>query len=277
IEVVRSKKGVSLSQRKYVLDLLSETVMLGSKPVDIPIDPYKKFGVDDGSPLKDVHRYRSLIGKLIYLTVTRPGISFAVGVLSQFMQAPQKAHWDAAIRILRYLKSAPGKGLIYRPNRHMDLVAYSDADWAGSASDRRSTTSYCTFVGGNLVLWRSKKQTTVARSSAEIEYRAMAHTIAELMWLRSLFLEMGVLVSKPMKMFCDNQAAIYIASNPVYHKRTKHIEVDCHFVRDVVMKKLVETPFVSSSDQLANVLTKSLSAPNFRMCCNKLSMGDLYA
>ncbi|GAV89139.1 hypothetical protein CFOL_v3_32558 [Cephalotus follicularis] len=205
----------------------------------------------------------SLIGKLIYLiTVTRPDISFAVGVLSQFMQAPQKAHWDAAIRILRYLKSAPGKGLIYRPNRHMDLVAYSDADWAGSASDRRSTTGYCTFVGGNLVSWRSKKQTTVARSSDEAKYRAMA----ELMWLRSLLLKMGLLVSKPMKMFCYNQAAIYIASNPVYHERTKHIEVDCHFVRDVVMKKLVETPFVSPSGQLADVLTKSLFAPNVRMC-----------
>ncbi|GAV86084.1 hypothetical protein CFOL_v3_29517 [Cephalotus follicularis] len=239
--------------------------MLGCKPVDIPMDPHQKFGIDDGSPLTDVHQYRSLIGKFLYLNVTRPDISFAVGVLSQFMQAPQKTHWDAAIRILRYLKSAHRKGLIYRPNQHMDLVAYSDADWAGLASDRRSTTGYCTFVGGNLVSWRSKKQTTVARSSAEAEYRAMAHTTAELMWLRSLLLEMGLLVSKPIKMFCDNQAAIYIASNPVYHEPTKHIEVDCHFVRDAVMKKLVETPFVSSSGQLVDVLTKSLFAPNFRM------------
>ncbi|GAV64806.1 hypothetical protein CFOL_v3_08321 [Cephalotus follicularis] len=193
------------------------------------------------------------------------------------MQAPQKAHWDAAIRILRYLKSAPGKGLIYRPNRHMDLVAYSDADWAGSASDQRSTTGYCTFVGGNLVWWHSKKQTTIARSSAKAEYREMAHSTAELMWLRSLLLEMGLLVSKPMKIFCDNQTVICITSNPVYHERTKHIEVDCHFVRDAVMKKLVETPFVSSSGQLTDVLTKSLFAHNFRLCCNKLSMGDLYA
>ncbi|GAV62321.1 LOW QUALITY PROTEIN: hypothetical protein CFOL_v3_05845 [Cephalotus follicularis] len=251
--------------------------MLGCKPVDIPMDPNQKFGIDDGSPLTDVHQYRSLIGKLIYLTVTRPDISFAVGVLSQFMQAPQKAHWDADIRILRYLKSVPGKGLIYRPNRHMDLVAYSDVDWAGSASDHRSTTGYCTFVGGNLVSWRSKKQTTVARSSTVTPRgTGVTHTTAELMWLRSLLLEMGLLVSKPMKMFCDNQTVIYIASNPVYHERTKH-EVDCHFVRDAVMKKLVETPFVSSSGQLADVLTKSLFAPNFRMCCNKLSMGDLYA
>ncbi|GAV70377.1 hypothetical protein CFOL_v3_13875 [Cephalotus follicularis] len=131
--------------------------MLGCKPVDIPMDPHQKFGIDDGSPLTDIHQYRGLIKKLIYLTVTRPDISFAVGVLSQFMQARQKAHWDAGIRILRYLKSAPGKGLIYHPNRHMDLVAYSDADWAGSTSDRWSTMGYCTFVGCNLVSWRNKK------------------------------------------------------------------------------------------------------------------------
>ncbi|XP_042485628.1 uncharacterized mitochondrial protein AtMg00810-like [Macadamia integrifolia] len=131
--------------------------MLASKPVDIPMDPHQKFGVDDGEPLQDIHQYRSLIGKLIYLTVTRPDISYAVGVPSQFMQSPQKAHWEAIVRVLRYLKRAAGKGLVYRPNRHMDLVGYSDADWAGSASDRRSTTGYCTFVGGNLITWRSKK------------------------------------------------------------------------------------------------------------------------
>ncbi|XP_043700429.1 uncharacterized protein LOC122651179 [Telopea speciosissima] len=152
IEVIRSKKGISLSQRKYVLDLLTDSGMLAAKPLDIPMDPDKKFGNDDGQPLKEVHSYRSLIGKLIYLSVTRPDISFVVRVLSQFMQSPCKSHWDAAIRVLRYLKGAPGKGLIYRPKRHMELVAYSNADWAGSASDRRSTTGYCTFVGGNLVM-----------------------------------------------------------------------------------------------------------------------------
>ncbi|XP_043714627.1 uncharacterized mitochondrial protein AtMg00810-like [Telopea speciosissima] len=115
------------------------------------MDPNHKFGSDDGEGLKDVHSYRSLIGNLLYLIVTRLDISYASGVLSQFMQSPCKSHWDAAIRILRYLKGGPGKGLIYRPNKHMELVAYSNADWVGSASDRRSTTGYCTFVGGNLV------------------------------------------------------------------------------------------------------------------------------
>ncbi|XP_042486921.1 uncharacterized mitochondrial protein AtMg00810-like [Macadamia integrifolia] len=157
IEVIRCKKGISLSQRKYVLYLLSNTGMLASKPIDIPMDPHQRFEVNDGEPLQDVHQYKSLIGKLIHLTVTRYDISYAVGVLSQFMQSPQKAYWDAVVRALRYLKGAPGKWLIYRPNWHMELVDYSDSDRAGSASDRRSITGYCTFVGGNLVTWYSKK------------------------------------------------------------------------------------------------------------------------
>ncbi|GAV59104.1 hypothetical protein CFOL_v3_02637, partial [Cephalotus follicularis] len=284
IEVVKSKKGVSLSQRKYVLDLLSEAGMLGSKPVDIPMDPHQKFGINDGSPLKDVHQYRSLIGKLIYLTVTRPDISFAVGVLSQFMQAPQKAHWDAAIRILRYLKSAPRKGLIYRPNWHMDLVAYSDADWAGLASDRRSTIGYCTFVGGNLVSWRSKKQTNVARSSAEAEYRAMAYeyramanVTCELIWIRQLLSEFGFGDPSPMQLWCDNQASVHIASNPVFHERTKHIEVDCHFISEKLQQKLISTNFVRTAEQLADVFTKSLGSGRIKTICNKLGMYDMYA
>ncbi|GAV70402.1 LOW QUALITY PROTEIN: hypothetical protein CFOL_v3_13900, partial [Cephalotus follicularis] len=271
-EVAHSNKGISLSQRKYTLDLLQETGMLECKPADTQLEPNSHLKNKEGEPV-DKGSYRRLVGRLIYLTHTRPDIAFIVSVVSQYMHDPHSSHLKAVYRILRYLKSSLLRVI---SNRHMDLVAYSDADWAGSAIDRRSTTGYCTFVGGNLVSWRSKKQTTVARSSAEAEYRAMACG-AELMWLRSLLLEMGLLVSKPMKMFCDNQAVIYIASNPVYHERTKHIEVDCHFVRDAVMKKLVETPFVSSSGQLADVLTKSLFAPNFRMCCNKLSMGDLYA
>ncbi|XP_043705291.1 uncharacterized mitochondrial protein AtMg00810-like [Telopea speciosissima] len=168
-----------------------------------------------GQSIKFSVIYR-LIGKLIYLTVTRLDMSFVVGVLSQFMQSPQKAHWDPAVRILRYLKGVLRKGLVYRPNRHMELVAYSNADWAGLASARCSTTRYCTFVGGNLVTWRSKKETTITRSSVEAEYRAMVHTTAELMWVRSLLLEMGLPVSTLMKMYCDNQAATILLVTPSF-------------------------------------------------------------
>ncbi|XP_043714978.1 uncharacterized mitochondrial protein AtMg00810-like [Telopea speciosissima] len=152
IEVLRSKKGISLSQRKYMMDPLSKTGMLASTPVDTPMDPHHKLEADDGEDLEDKHQYRRLVGKLIYLIVTRPDISFAVGVISEFMQPPKKPHWEVACRILRYLKGAPGKGLIYKSHQRVDLVGFSDADWAGFVGDRRFTTGYCTFF------WRKSSQ-----------------------------------------------------------------------------------------------------------------------
>jgi hypothetical protein len=162
--------------------------------------------------------------------VTRPDITFAVSVVSQFLNAPCVDHWNAVIRILKYIKSAPGKGLLYENKGNTQVVGYSDADWAGSPADRRSTSGYCVLIGGNLISWRSKKQNIVARSSAEAEYRAMAATTCELTWLRQLLQQLKLADVKTMKLICDNQAALHIASNPVFHERTKHIEIDCHFV-----------------------------------------------
>ncbi|XP_043697226.1 uncharacterized mitochondrial protein AtMg00810-like [Telopea speciosissima] len=173
------------------------------------MDPHVKFGTSDDKEFSDPHQYRRLVGRLIYLTVTRPNISFAVGVVSQFMQTPKQVHWDAACRILRYLKGAPGKGLVYRRHGHTSIVGFSDADWAGSDGDRRSTTGYCTFFGGNLVTWKSKKQTTVARSSAEVEYRAMARTAAELMWVHSFARELSYFSDQPMEMYFSAWRYVY--------------------------------------------------------------------
>ena len=201
-----------------MLDILEETSLLGSKPVETPMDPNVKLYEDQGELLFNPERYRCLIGKLNYLTITRPDISFAVSVLSQFMKDPHLPHWEAVIRIVRYLKAYLGRGILYKANGHLRVEAYTDADWVGSTSDRKSTTGYCTFLGGNLITWRSKKQTVVARSSEEAEYRAMAHTSCELMWIKHLLEELRFVMKLPMTMHCDNQAAIYIASNPVFHE-----------------------------------------------------------
>ena len=171
IEVARSRDGILISQRQYVLDLLKETGMLGCKAADTPMDPNQKISDDTSEETVEKGRYQRLVGKLIYLSHTRPDIAFAVSVVSQFMHSPKQVHWDAVLRILRYLKSSPGKGLFFAKNGHTRVEAYTDADWAGSVNDRRSTTGYCSFVGGNLVTWRSKKQPMVARSSAEAEFR----------------------------------------------------------------------------------------------------------
>jgi transposase InsO family protein len=277
IEVARSKAGISLSQRKYTLDILQDTGYLGSKPVATPMEPNLKLMPDEGDFVDDPDTYRRLVGKLIYLTITRPDISYAVSIVSQFMTNPRVPHMNAVIRILKYLKNAPGRGLFYRSSGHLRIEGYTDADWAGSPSDRKSTTGYCTFIGGNLVTWRSKKQSVVARSSAEAEYRAMAHTTCELTWLRTVLQEFGLLTQGPTPLYCDNQAAIHIASNPVFHERTKHIEVDCHFVRSKVESKDIITPFVPSGSQLADIFTKALPKNAIDSICSKLGVIDIYS
>ncbi|KAL0419489.1 UNVERIFIED_CONTAM: Retrovirus-related Pol polyprotein from transposon RE2 [Sesamum radiatum] len=144
------------------------------------MDSNPDFWNDDGNYLEDKTKYRRLVGKLIYLTVTRPDISFAVGLVSQFMDKPRSVHWEAALRILKYIKASPGKELLFKRHGHVKIEVYSDADYAGSKDDRKSTSGYYTYVGGNLVTWYSKKQTTVARSSAEAEYRVMTPTTSEI-------------------------------------------------------------------------------------------------
>jgi hypothetical protein len=137
----------------------------------------------------------------------------------------------------KYLKNVSGRGLFYRSSGNLRVEVYTDTNWAGSTSNRKSTTSYYTFIGDNLVTWRSKKQSVVARSNAEAKYHAMAHTTCELTWLRTILQEFGLLVQGPTPRYRDNQAVIHIASNPVFHERTKHIKVDCHFIHSKVESK----------------------------------------
>ncbi|XP_068328083.1 uncharacterized mitochondrial protein AtMg00810-like [Pyrus communis] len=274
IELATSPKGLFLSQRKYVIDLLQEVKMMDCKPTRTPLDSKLKLDLT-GEPLSDISYYQRLVGKLIYLTITKPDITYAVSLVSQFMQAPTEAHLNVVKRILRYLKGSIGRGIVMKNNGHTQIIAYTDADWAGNAIDRKSTTGYCTLVGGNLVTWKSKKQNVIARSSAEAEYRAMASTACELIWLKGLLSDLGFSINTPMSLFCDNQAAMHIASNPVFHERTKHIEVDCHYVREQVQSKVIQTTFTRSQDQLADIFTKSLASPQFQSLLSKLGSINL--
>lgn len=273
IEVAKSRKGIFLSQRKYVLDLLSETGKLGSKPASTPMIPNLQL-TKEGKLLEDPGRYRRLVGKLNYLTITRPDIAYSVSVVRQYMSNPTDNHWAAVI--LCYLKGAPGRGILYKNHGHTRIECFSDSDWAGSKADRRSTTGYCVFVGGNLVSWKSKKQNVVSRSSAESEYRAMAQSICEIMWINQLLTEVGLKTSMLAKLWCDNQAALHIASNPVFHDRTKHIEIDCHFVREKIQQGLISTGFVRTGEQLGDLFTKALHGGRVDYLCNKLGMSNIY-
>ncbi|KAM6555018.1 hypothetical protein CsatB_015780 [Cannabis sativa] len=232
----------------------------------------KALSIQDGTLMKNPTDYRSLIGALQYLTHTRPDISFSVNKLSQFLKAPTDVHWSAAKRILRYLKGTQDHGLHIKYSDRLTLTGYSDADWACCPDDRRSVAGYCVYFGDSLVSWSSKKQAVISRSSTESEYRALAQVAAEITWIQSLLKEVNFPLQNTPIIWCDNMGASALASNPVYHARTKHIELDVHFVRDKVLAKALDIRYIPSHDQTADCLTKSLSNSRFHFLVDKLGV-----
>jgi hypothetical protein len=275
IEVARSEKGIVLSQRKYTLDLLRETGMIGCRAAATPIDQNDKITAQSGE-LVDRDKYQRLVGRLLYLCHTRPDIAYAVSIVSRYMHEPRSAHMDAVQRILRYLKGTPGKGLLFRSNGHLTIDGYSDADWASCLDDRRSTSGYCVFVGGNLVAWRSKKQSVVSKSTAEAEYRALSQGLSEMLWVRNLLSELKVLKSGHLNVWCDNKSAICIANNPVQHDRTKHVEIDRFFIKEKLDAGIIKINYIPTGQQVADCLTKGLAAKQNNAACSKMGMINIY-
>ncbi|KAK3011732.1 hypothetical protein RJ639_012295 [Escallonia herrerae] len=250
IEAARGPRGLFLSQHKYALDILSKSGLSASKPAAFPIEQNHNLALAGGPLLSDPGPYRRLIGHLVYLTITRPDICYAVHVLSQFMQSPRSQHWDTALRVYgilkRYLK-ALGQGLFLLADSPLQIYAFCDSDWASCPLTRHSVTGYFVSLGNSPISWRTKKQPTVSRSSAEAEYRSMAVTTCELTWLKSFLLSLGVHHDRPMRLFSDNQAALHIASNLVFHERTKNIEIDCHYVKEQLLAGNISTAHVRTA------------------------------
>jgi hypothetical protein len=262
IQATRTSEGLHLCQTKYVVDLLSRTHMADAKPAKSPCVSSSKLSRFDGESLTDISEYRSVVGALQYCTLTRPDIAYSVNQLCQHLHHPTTAHWTAAKRVLRFLKSTSTHGLLVS-RTNLQLNAFCDSDWAGSPDDRRSTSGFAVFLGDNLISWSAKKQPVVSRSNTEAEYRSLAITTTELFWLRMLFYELCIPLRIAPVIWCDNVSALALASNPVYHARTKHIEVDYHFVREKVLNKDISIAFISTADQVADVFTKGLSTARF--------------
>jgi histone deacetylase 1/2 len=275
IEVHSPSSGsLILRQRKYALDLLARAGMLKCSPATTPMSSSERLCSEDGDALspEEATQYRSIVGGLQYLTVTRPDLSFVVNKVCQYLSAPRTPHWAAVKRILRYVRFMVDTGLQFRSSSTALLSAFSDADWAGSMDDRRSTGGYAIFYGGNLIAWSARKQSTVSRSSTESEYKALANATAELIWVQSLLQELGVVQAQPPVLWCDNIGATYLSANPVFHARTKHIEVDFHFVRERVSQKQLQIRFISSKDQVADIFTKPLPLPLYECCRHNLNL-----
>ncbi|GJW51845.1 retrovirus-related pol polyprotein from transposon TNT 1-94 [Tanacetum coccineum] len=246
LEICRSEQGIFISQKKYTLNLLKDAGLSNARSYKLPMDPHVKLQANSGTPLPDPEVYRRYIGKLIYLTSTRPDICYTVQLLSQFMQNPTSVHMQAV------------------------------NDWASCPMTRRSTTGYCILLGQSLVSWKSKKQGVVSRSSAGAEYRAMALTCCEVTWLVSLLKDLGLKDLGPVDLKCDNKAAIYIAANLVFHARTKHIEIDSYYVRDQIKKGEVLPSHVSTKLQLADVFTKVLTVDQHNHLLSKLGVSKSF-
>ncbi|XP_070007778.1 uncharacterized mitochondrial protein AtMg00810-like [Nicotiana sylvestris] len=278
IEFARSREGIIMNQRKYALELIADLGLGGAKPANAPLEHNQnltssnydifintqstdKDNADREHLIPNTTQYQRLVGRLLYVTMTRADIAFDIQVLSQFMHKPKQSHMEAALRVVRYIKNAPGLGLLMPSESSRKLKAYCDLDWRGCLKTRKSVTGYLVKFGNALVSWKSKNQDTVPRSSAEAEFRSMASVVAELTWLIGLYKELRVEVEVPMDLYYDSKAAIQIVVNPIFHEHTKHIDIDCHFVREKIIQGLVKTYYVYTKEQQTDLLTKSLGKP----------------
>jgi hypothetical protein len=238
IEVTKNAAGLLLSQGKFAEDLLKRAGMTACKPINTSLSTSEKRSMHEGTLLEpnDATSYHSLVGGLQYLTLTKPDIAFSMNKVCQYLHAPTEQHLVAVKGILRYVSGTIDMGLHIVKSPLMHVHGFSDADWAGSLDDQCSTEGFAIFLGSNLVSWSACRQPTISRSSTEAEYKALAHATAEIMWLQMILVELGIPHHPAASHWCDNHGATYLSVNLVFYARTKHVEVDYHFVRERVAR-----------------------------------------
>ena len=274
IKIERSDQGISLNQTKYALELLTKQSMLDCNSGPTPITPSDiNMIAEQGGEIQDVLPYKSFVGSVNYMAVgTRPDLAYVVGILCRYMDKPTGTHWNIVNKVLRYLKGTPDIGITFNARKELHLIGYSDSDWAGDKFDRKSTTGYCFMLNGSPICWSSKKQLTVALSSTEAEYMALTQATKEAIWIRAMLKELGFEQTSPTLIYEDNKGCLDLARNPIHHARTKHIDVQHHFVREKIISKEVELASCSTDDMIADVFTKALTADKFIKFRNLLNM-----
>ncbi|XP_068461649.1 uncharacterized mitochondrial protein AtMg00810-like [Phaseolus vulgaris] len=230
IEIKQNQDEVFLSQRKYAKEILKKFLMENCKTVNTPMNQKEKLIKDDGSDKVNEYEFRSLIGCLMYLTTTRPDILNVVSILSRFMHCPNETHMIAAKRVIRYIKGTWNFGVKFLKQKEMKLIGFSDSDRGGSIDDKKSTSGYCFSLGSGMFSWSSKKQATVAQSTAEAEFIVATAAVNQALWLRKIFFDLNLEQKQSTKIHVDNQAAIAILNNPVFHGKTKHFNIKFFFV-----------------------------------------------
>ncbi|GJU98075.1 retrovirus-related pol polyprotein from transposon TNT 1-94 [Tanacetum coccineum] len=276
LQVSQNPGGIFINQSKFALEILKKFGMDSCDPVDTPMVDRLKLDEDPlGIPV-DQTRFRSMVGSLMYLTASRPDLVFAVCMCARYQASPTKKHLEALKRVFRYLRGTINWGLWYPKDTAMALTAYADADHAGCQDTRRSTSGSAQFLGDKLVSWSSKKQKSTAISTTEAEYIAMSGCCAQILWMRSQLTDYGFAFNK-IPLYCDNHSAIALCYNNVQHSRSKHIDIQHHFIREQVEKGVVELYFVTTDYQLADIFTKALPRERFEFLLPRLGMKNTMA
>ncbi|KAJ9567388.1 LOW QUALITY PROTEIN: hypothetical protein OSB04_003354 [Centaurea solstitialis] len=271
LQVKQKADGIFINQSKYVASMLQKFGLNDAKPANTPMETHKHLTADVEGEEVDVHNYRSMIGSLMYLTTSRPDIMFVVCVCARYQVRPKESHLHAVKRIFKYLKGQPRLGLWYPNDSSFDLVAYTDSDYGGANLDRKSTSGGCQFLGGRLVSWQCKKQTTVSQSTTEAEYIAASQCCLQVLWIQNQMQNYGLSILQT-PIYIDINSAISIVNNPVKHSKTKHIEIKYHFIRDCNEKKLIQVLKVHTDDQYADLFTKAFDVGRFTFLVTSVGM-----
>lgn len=274
MEVEQKNGEIFISQRKYAKEILKKFNMESCKSMSTPMCQKEKLCKDDGAEQVDETLYRSLIGCLMYLTATRPDILYAVSVLSRFMNCAKESHFKAAKRVLRYVKGTLNYGIKFSQSENFRLQGYSDSDWAGSVDDMKSTSGYCFNFGSGVFSWCSKKQDIVAQSTAEAEFIAATAAVNQALWLRKILSDLHLEQEATTEVMVDNEAAIAISKNPVFHGKTKHFCIKLFFLRDVQKDGAVCLKYCKTEDQLSDIFTKALPRSKFELLRGKLGISN---
>jgi hypothetical protein len=272
-QIKQLKEGTFIHQEKYTNDILKKFKMDDCKPIKTPMPTNGHLDLDEGVKSVDQKLYCSMIGYLLYLTASRPDIMFSVCMCAWFQANPKESHLSALKRILRYLKYTPSIGLWYPHGACFKLLGYSDLDFAGCRVDRKSTSGGCHLLGRSLVAWSSKKQNSVALSTAEADYIFAGACSAQILYMKQSLFDYGVVLDR-VPLLCDNESAVKIANNPVQHSRTKHIDICPHFLRYHVAKGDIVLCGVRSEEQLADIFTKPLDENTFCRLRSELNVLD---
>jgi hypothetical protein len=263
IEVTQNDKGIFICQSKYARDVLKRFRMINCSPVSTPVAVGTKLSREQNEMDFDSTIFRKLVGSLMYLTATRPDIMYGVSLISRFMDTPKNSHWQAGKRLLRYIAGTMNHGILYSTSNNLQLVGYTDSDFAGSIDDRKSTSGYAFHLGTGVVAWASKKQPIVTISSAEAEYVAGTSAACQAVWMRRILKDLMHNQEEPTTIYCDNKSTIALSKNHVFHKKTKHIDTRYHFIRELVNNGELILQHCRSNEQLADIFTKALAQDQF--------------